>query len=159
MKQCLQVGIPLEQRPVYLWNYDFWCSKSTIDCKTLSSNENTLSLGLNDYPLENEEFPIIWYLQVIDRCGWDAGTAITRLDISDLNEILLKSRVSNIKTLLYWAKEEAPSHRNNRLQGPVPFKGLGNDCWHPYLLLSTIIKQIQWIVRDPTSWKSHSLVD
>ena len=33
MRQCSQVGIPLEQRPVYLRNYDFWCSKSTIDCK------------------------------------------------------------------------------------------------------------------------------
>ena len=75
--------------------------RAQLTVKTLSSNENTLSLGLNDYPVENEDFPIIWYLQVIDRCGWDSGTAITRLDISDLNEILLKNRVSNITTLLY----------------------------------------------------------
>jgi len=159
MKQCLQVGIPLEQRPVYPWNYDFWCSKSTTDCRTLSSNENTLSLGLNDYPVEKEDFPIIWYFQVIDRYGWDSGTAKTRLDISDLNEILLKNRVSNITTLLFWAIGEAPSHSNNRLQSPVPFKALGIVCWHLYLFLLAIIKQIQWIVWDPMSWKRHSLVD
>ena len=58
---------------------------------------------------------------------------MTRLDISDLNEILLKNRVSDIKTLLCWVTGEAPSHKNKRLQSPVPFKGLRIDCWHPYL--------------------------
>ena len=28
----------------------------------------THSLGLHVYPLEDEDFPIFWYLQVTDRC-------------------------------------------------------------------------------------------
>ena len=55
MKQCPQVGIPLKERPVYLENYDFWFSKSTSYCKILSFNENTHSLGSNDYPTDNED--------------------------------------------------------------------------------------------------------
>ena len=33
-----------------------------------SLNETTHSVGLHVYPLEDEHFPISWYLQVADRC-------------------------------------------------------------------------------------------
>ena len=45
-----------------------WGSKSTVDRKTLSLNENAHSLGSNIYPLENEDFSVFWYLHVKDHC-------------------------------------------------------------------------------------------
>ena len=33
-----------------------------------SLHETTHSVGLHVYPLEDEHFPLSWYLQVADRC-------------------------------------------------------------------------------------------
>ena len=68
MKQCSRVGIPLEQSPFTYKGTTFGGGKRANDFKTLSLNETTHSLGLHVYPLEDEDFPIVWYLQVTDRC-------------------------------------------------------------------------------------------
>ena len=40
--------------------------------KTLPLNElSTYCLGQYVYPLENEDFSIIWYLEVADPCKWE----------------------------------------------------------------------------------------
>ena len=60
--------------------------------KTLFLNDPCL--GKFFYPLEDEGFPVFWYLQVAHHCRW----ATSRLDVFDLNKIFLKSKINNIKT-------------------------------------------------------------
>ena len=67
MKQRSRVGIPLEQKPVYLLSYEFVGVRAQLTVKlSLSLNEKTLFWGYNVYPLENKDFSIFWYLQVTD---------------------------------------------------------------------------------------------
>ena len=91
-KQCSRVGIPLEQKPLKLYIYDSRFSRSTNDFQTLSLNETTHSLENHVYLLENADFPMYWFLPIADRCWWKFRAAITRLDFSDLNEILLEKQ-------------------------------------------------------------------
>ena len=91
-KQCSRVGIPLEQKPLKLYIYDSRFSRSTNDFKTLSLNETTQSLENHVYLLKNEDFPMCWFLPIADRCWWEFRAAITRLDFSDLYEILLEKQ-------------------------------------------------------------------
>ena len=91
-KQCSRVGIPLEQKPLKLYIYDSRFSRSTNDFKTLSLNETTHSLENHVYLLENEDFPMYWFLPIADRSWWEFRAAVTRLDFSDLNEILLEKQ-------------------------------------------------------------------
>ena len=84
--------MPLEQKPLKLYIYDSRFSRSTNDFKTLSLNETTHSLENHVYLFENEDFPIYWFLPTADRCWWEFRAAITRLDFSDLNEILLEKQ-------------------------------------------------------------------
>ena len=48
-------------------------------------------VGLPVYPFEDQVFPIFKYLLVTDRCRWEFRTAITLLDLSNLNETLLET--------------------------------------------------------------------
>ena len=91
-KQCSRVGIPLEQKPLKLYIYDSRFSRSTNDFQTFSLNETTHSLENHVYLLENEDFRMYWFLPIADRCWWEFRAAITRLDFSDLNEILLEKQ-------------------------------------------------------------------
>ena len=141
MKQCSRVGIPLEQSPFTYKGTTFGGGKRANDFKTLSLNETTHSLGLHVYPLEDEDFPIVWYLQVTDRCWWDFRTVITLLNVSDLNKILLEKNINIINTLTLscsWS---------------LIASFLGIDYWH----LSAVIKQIHWIILNPTTWNLPSL--
>ena len=52
-------------------------------------------LGKLVYPLEDKVFTILWYLQVAHGCWW----AISWRDVFHLNEIFLKNRINNTKTL------------------------------------------------------------
>ena len=91
-KQCSRVGIPLEQKPLKLYIYDSRFSRSTNDFKTLSLNETKHSLENHVYLLENEDFPMYWFLPIADRCWWEFRAAITPLDFSGINEILLEKQ-------------------------------------------------------------------
>ena len=74
------------------------------------------------------------------RWRWELRPATTLLDFSDLNEILLKNMINNIKTV-------ALSRTWKAITNPISF-----------ISLSYHQTDNQCIIWNPSSWKLHSLV-
>ena len=134
MKQCSRVGIPVEQPFTYIWllvqpEHNWFYSLSN------SLNETKNSLAQNFYLLQGEDFPIFWYLQVTDRWRWEFRTAITPLDFSDLDEMLLENIINTIKTL-------ALSSSWTPITNSISFKRPWNWLLTTNQFLSAIMKQI-----------------
>ena len=89
-RQCSRVGIPVEQKPVKLYIYDSRFSTSTKDFKTLPWTKPRSPWNIMFIFLRTKT--IYWFLPIADRCWWEFRTAITRLDFSYLNEILLEKQ-------------------------------------------------------------------
>ena len=107
MKQCSRVGIPVEQPFTYkVMTFDFYDSFQFL-------KRNQAFFGLSSVRRR------LSYILILT--GYK--TAITLLDVSDLNEVVLE----NIILSKHWLCRSV----ENRSQTPFPLKGLGIDCWNP----------------------------
>ena len=142
MKQCLRVEIPLEQRLLYLYSYhsDYWCSRSTTDFNSLLERSYAL-FGLEGLSSWRRSKTFLYFDDSqAARWRWELRPATTLLDFSDLNEILLKNMINNIKTL-------ALSRTWKAITNPISF-----------ISLSYHQTDNQCLIWNPSSWKLHSLV-
>ena len=131
MKQCSRVGIPVEQPFTYIWLL-VQPKHNWLSFQFLKRNQELFGLECLSSP--RRRLPIFWYLQVTDRWRWEFRTAITPLDFSDLDEMLLENIINTIKTL-------ALSSSWTPITNSISFKRPWNWLLTTNQFLSAIMKQ------------------